>query len=113
MNIGVSYQPFRRTTLSFDLRNLTEDQRKSVREVHVGVEQTIFSILAIRGGYYQERFTANPTFSGGIALFDSNLLFSADNQFDHPQFVLNYSLVYQKVDHRIFRWHALSVLIRI
>lgn len=113
MNIGISYQPLTSTTISFDLRNLTEEQRKSVREAHLGLEQRIFSIFAIRGGYFQERFTDNRTFSGGVALFDSNLLFSKDNRFKHTQFMVNYSFVHQKKDNQILKWHILSLLIRI
>ena len=43
MNVGISYKPTKSTTLSIDLRNLTEDKRKSVREAHFGFEQKIFS----------------------------------------------------------------------
>jgi len=113
MNIGVSYKPLNSTTLSFDLRNLTEEERKSVREAHFGIEQRIFSILAIRGGYFQERFKDSRTFSAGIALFDSNLMFSKDNRFDHSQFMLNYSLVHHRINNQFFNWHVLSLLIRI
>lgn len=113
MNIGVSYKPTTSTTLSFDLRNLTEDDQPNVREAHLGIEQTIFSIFAIRGGLFQERFTRDRTFSGGLGLFDSNLLFSKENHFNHPQFLLNYSFLYQKRDSHPFRWHVLSILFRI
>lgn len=113
MNIGVSYQPTATTTLSFDLRNLTEDSRKGVREAHLGFEQNLFSILAIRGGYFKERFADTHTFSAGIGLIDSNLLFANDNLFNHAQFILNYSFIYQKNKQQIFNWHVLSLLIRI
>jgi len=113
MNIGISYKPTTSTTFSFDLRNLTEDNRKSVREVHLGFEQQVFSILAFRGGYFQERFAEMRTFSAGIGLFDSNLMFADDNDYNHSQFMLNYSLVYQKNKSQVFYWHVLSLLIRI
>jgi len=113
MNIGISYKPTSSTTLSFDLRNLTEDNRKGVREAHLGFEQNIFSILSIRGGYFKERFADVHTFSGGIGLIDSNLMFADDNHFNHSQFLLNYSFLYQKTKNQFFRWHVLSLLIRI
>ena len=113
MNIGVSFKPTTSTTLSFDLRNLTEDKRKSVREAHLGFEQNIFSILSIRGGYFKERFADVHTFSGGIGLIDSNLMFADDNHFNHSQFILNYSFLYQQTKNQFFRWHVLSLLIRI
>lgn len=113
MNIGISYRPTTSTTFSLDLRNLTEDDRKNVREVHLGLEQKILSILAIRGGYFKERFADTQTFSGGIGLFDSNLLFADDNHLNHAQFILNYSFVYQKNKTNVINWHVLSLLIRI
>lgn len=113
MNIGISYKPTSSTTLSFDLRNLTEDKRKGVREAHLGFEQNILSILSIRGGYFKERFADVHTFSGGIGLIDSNLMFADDNHFNHSQFILNYSFVYQQNKYQFFRWHVLSLLIRI
>jgi hypothetical protein len=113
MNIGISYKPTTTTTLSLDLRNLTEDNRRSVREMHLGFEQKVISILAIRGGYFQERFADTRTFSGGIGLFDSNLMFSDINRFNHSQFILNYSFIYQKSKNQVFNWHVLSLLIRI
>jgi len=113
MNIGISYKPTTSTTVSFDLRNLTEDDRKGVRETHLGFEQKIYSLLAIRGGYFQERFAGIRMFSGGLGLFDSNLMFSNDNRFNHSQFMLNYTFVYEKNKNQIFNWHILSLLIRI
>ncbi len=113
MNISISYKPTTSATLSLDLRNLTEDDRKGVREAHLGFEQNLFSILAIRGGYFKERFTDTHTFSAGIGLMDSNLIFADDNHFNHSQFMVNYALVYQKNKYDIFHWHVLSVLIRI
>jgi hypothetical protein len=113
MNIGISYRPTSSTTLSFDLRNLTEDNRKGVREAHLGFEQNLFSILSLRGGYFKERFADVHTFSGGIGLIDFNLMFADDNHFDHSQFLLNYSFIYQKTKIQFFRWHVLSLLIRI
>ena len=113
MNIGVSYKPTSNTTLSFDLRNLTEDRRKGVRETHLGFEQNIFSIISIRGGYFKERFADVHTFSGGIGLIDSNLMYADDNHFNHSQFMLNYSFLYQQTKDQFFRWHVLSLLIRI
>jgi len=113
MNIGISYRLTSSTTVSFDLRNLTEDDRNNVREAHFGFEQRAFSIFAIRGGYFQEKFTRRQTFSGGIGLVDSNLFFKTENRFDHSQFMLNYSFVYQKDHSRDSIWHVLSLLIRI
>ncbi len=113
MNIGISYKPTTSTILSLDIRNLTEDDRKNVREAHWGVEQRIFNILAIRAGYFKERFADTHTLSGGIGLFDSNLLFADDNHLNHSQYLLNYSFLYEQNKIQKFRWHVLSLIIRI
>ena len=113
MNIGVSYRPTSSTLLAFDFRNLTEDKRKAVREAHFGFEQNVFSIIALRGGYYKERFSDNHVFSGGIGIIDSNLFFQKQNRFSHSQFLLNYSFVYQKMENEELNWHVLSLFIRL
>jgi len=113
MNIGISYRPTASTTLTLDIRNLTEDNRKGVREAHLGFEQNLFAILSLRGGYFKERFADIHTFSGGIGLIDSNLIFADDHHFNHAQFMLNYSFIYQQTKIQFFRWHVLSLLIRI
>ncbi|MDZ7264232.1 MAG: hypothetical protein ONB16_06575 [candidate division KSB1 bacterium] len=113
MNIGIAFRPTPQTTIAFDLRNLTEDERKAVREAHFGVEQNLLSILALRAGFSQERFTALQTYSVGIGLVDSNLFFSSENKLDHPQWLLNYALIYQKNASSRLYWHSLSLLIRL
>ncbi|MFZ5518304.1 MAG: hypothetical protein ACOY90_16840 [Candidatus Zhuqueibacterota bacterium] len=113
MNIGVTYRPTSSTLLAFDFRNLTEDSRKTVREAHFGFEQNIFSIIALRGGYYKERFSNNHVFSGGVGIVDSNLFFNKQNRFNHAQFLLNYSFVFQKKENDDMNWHVLSLYIRL
>ncbi len=113
MNIGIAYQPWSNATVSLDIRNLTEDNRKAVREIHIGLEQNFFSVFAIRTGFFQERFTSVQMFSIGAGLIDSNIFFADDNKFARPQFVLNYAFLYQDEPARIARWHVLSMLIRI
>lgn len=113
MNIGVSYRPTTSTTLSLDLRNLTEDDRKNVRESHWGIEQRIFNVLALRAGYFKERFSDTHTFSFGVGILDSNLFFADDNHLNHSQYILNYSFLSEHNKIQITRWHVLSLLIRI
>jgi hypothetical protein len=113
MNIGVAYRPFSGTIFSLDIKNLTEEQQNNVREAHFGFEQNIFLIMAIRCGYFQEKFSNHRTYSAGFALFDSNLIFSKERQFYHPQFILNYSFIHQKKDTELLNWHVLSFVVRI
>ncbi len=113
INVGFSYYPFNSTTISIDLRNLTEEKGKSVPEAHFGLEQRLFSIIALRAGYFQERDTPKRTISAGVGLIDSNLLFSKENKFQQSHFMLNYSLVNQFEAGNDVRWHVVSLLLRL
>jgi len=113
INVGLSYRPFTSTILSMDLRNLTEEKGKSMVEAHVGVEQRLFSLLALRAGFHDERVVPNRTISVGIGLIDSNLLFSQKNQFAQPHFLMNYSFVFRKEASEVFRYHLVTFSIRI
>jgi len=108
MNVGMSYNLFKGTTLALDVRNLTEENKDNVREFHFGFEQRIFNILALRGGYFKERFTDNETFSAGIGLIDSNIFFSGDDKFNHHDYMINYSFVHDESR----EWHMFSFLWR-
>jgi len=112
VNIGVSYQPFKGTLLSIDIRNLGEEGSEVVREFHFGLEQVILSHVAIRGGYFSKGGGDN-VFSGGIGLLDWNTIFDSENVFSHPNFVLNYAFVYEKTGMVNDRRHFLSFLIRL
>lgn len=113
MNIGISYRPTSSTIFSIDIRNLTEEKKENVRELHIGLEQSIFSIAALRIGYFKERFTPHNNYSIGVGILDSNLLFKEKNQFNHHDFIINYSFVYQETKDRFLRWHFFSLLLRI
>ncbi|MBN1154030.1 hypothetical protein JXB12_03835 [candidate division KSB1 bacterium] len=106
MNIGVSYKILPGTMIAVDIRNLTEEIKENVRELHLGLEQRIFRIVAIRGGYYKKRFSDEEIYSAGIGLFDSNLLFSEENRFNHHNFMIDYSFVYEQEN----RWHLFSLV---
>jgi len=113
MNIGVSYTPFRNTIFSVDVRNLTEDNKENVREVHIGLEQSIDNALAIRLGYFQEKFLPpRRIYSCGIGLFDANLFRKKQHHFDHHHFIMNYTFLYQETAmKKPNHWHLFSLLI--
>ena len=112
VNVGLSYYPFKSTTLSLDLRNITEEKGKSVIEIRSGFEQRFFSIIALRAGYFRERFSDLKQTSAGIGLIDSNLFFSQNGKFAHSPFLINYAFVQEKRKSTIKRWHVLSLEIR-
>ena len=113
MNVGISYNPLPGTILSIDVRNLTEEKKENSREFHFGFEQNIFSLAAIRGGYFKERFNNSNYYSFGIGLIDSNLLFKKFNRFFHHDFIINYAFIYQEKKYEFSRCHFFSLLFRI
>jgi len=112
VNLGVSYQPFKGTLISLDVRNLGEEGSEVVREFHFGLEQVMFSHVAIRGGYFFKGDGDN-VISGGIGLFDWNTIFDLEDTFSHRNFVLNYAFVYEETGVINDRRHFLSFLLRL
>jgi hypothetical protein len=112
VNIGASYSPFPGTSLALDLRNLGEEGGVAAREVHSGIEQILFSHLALRAGFFRKDNDYN-TFSFGVGLFDGNYLFRPEKRFDHRNFLLNYSLVYEKAPFEHKRWHFLTFMLKV
>jgi len=113
MNIGLSLKPISSMIFSVDVRNLTEENKNNVREFHIGFEQSLFKIAAIRLGYYRERFTSYKNYSFGVGLIDTNLFFRDRNQFDHNDFLFNYGFVYKEGIVNFERWHFFSFIFRI
>jgi len=112
INAGISYHPLKNSTLAVDLRNLTEEKGKSTFEAHFGLEQRIFSLVALRAGFFRERPSNHQMISAGIGLIDSNLLFSKENQFSQPHFMLNYAFAQKKETNQVYNWHLISLSLR-
>ncbi|HEX9934014.1 MAG TPA: hypothetical protein VGB38_02355, partial [bacterium] len=66
LNVGVSYKPWTFALLSFDIRNVSDEEQSSVREPHMGVELVPFRHLALRGGYARTTDGKQETFSCGV-----------------------------------------------
>ena len=112
VNFGVSYEPDTRTLLSADIRNLTEEERRITREVHLGAERVLFSQVALRVGYYRKKIDRKNVFSCGLGLMDGNHWVEQGNQFGHPNFCFNYAFVYDSGPDGPQRWHFASLIIR-
>ncbi|MBN1350086.1 hypothetical protein JXJ21_11795 [candidate division KSB1 bacterium] len=112
INLGLAYEPFSNTLLSCDIRNLNQIENWDTFEIHAGVEQTVFSLLALRGGYFQTQ-TQHQCFSTGIGLIDSNHFVKSANKFGHNSFLFNYSLVFEKTEQQSARWHFFSFILRL
>jgi hypothetical protein len=112
INAGISYQPLKNSTLAVDLRNLTEEKGKSTFEAHFGLEQRVFSLVALRAGFFNERPSNHPMISAGIGLIDSNLLFSKENQFSQSHFMLNYTFAQKREVNKVYNWYLISLSFR-
>jgi len=108
INVGISYYPLSSTTLSMDLRNLTEEKGKSVIELRFGAEQRVFSLFALRGGYFKERFSDLEQISAGIGMIDANLFFPRKSKLQHSPFVLNYAFVLERTKTASAHWHVVT-----
>ena len=112
VNIGASYRFPTQTLLSVDLRNLGEEQAEALRELHFGIEQTLWSHLAIRGGFFNQKGGTN-VYSFGVSLLNGTKLWRKDPAIEYENFYLNYAFVLEKGPERDTRWHFFHLLIRI
>ena len=111
VNVGISFKPFRGTTASLDVRNISEETKPASRELHFGIKQRIGNFVGLRGGFFQENETHQKYFSAGVGLFGANLLRPGRSKFDNPDFLLNYSYVISKDNKRCGdQWHLFSLL---
>lgn len=113
INLGVSYKAPSGTLVAMDIRNLGEETRLPVRELHFGVEQKVFSWLALRGGYYQDRIDSRNRFSAGIGLLDQNLWRPARKQLQETDWALQYGISFGKQNTQNVYNHAFTFLLRL
>lgn len=114
VNVGISYKLFRSNLLTLDIRNISEENKTAVREVHIGLEQRLWRHLAVRGGFFKKKWSPDRFYSLGIGLVNLNLFRSFARQFDYPQFLCNYGMVvrWNKVDNKGKEyWHMVSLLL--
>ena len=113
LNIGVSYSPWKRLTMALDIRNVSDDGKKVVREPHAGIEVNPFQFISFRGGYYREWEGDEETFSIGIGLHKWETVYSPDRVFTDPSLRLDASLLWQHHSGEISRWFIMSCFIKI
>lgn len=112
VNFGVSYHFLRNTLFSFEVRNISNEEKWDNRELHFGAEQTILGHLGIRMGYFREHNHNHDYFSAGIGLLDQNKFNPSENEFNYSDFLINYCLVVQTGNGLSDKWHLLTCLIR-
>ncbi|OGC00301.1 hypothetical protein A2V82_11545 [candidate division KSB1 bacterium RBG_16_48_16] len=91
INIGISYKPIDQWLLALDIRNASDDQKPVQRELHVGTELSLGSLLAIRSGMYRIARDKN-VYSVGLGVLPADLLYGLKKYFHQNEFLLNYSL---------------------
>ena len=112
INVGISIKPFNSLSFSLDSYNVSEDNAKITRELHVGSEFVPGKLLALRAGFFREQDTKNDVYSVGLGLIDNNLFRSTDDSFSSHDFALNYGLQLKKLENIIYYQHYLTFLLR-
>lgn len=112
VNFGVSYLFLRNTLFSFEVRNISNEEKWNNRELHFGAEHSIFTHFAIRLGYFREHYQNHDYFSAGIGLLNLNKLKPDENELNYSDFLINYGLVRQTGNGLNDTWHLLTCLIR-
>ena len=113
INLGIAYKTPFGMLLAFDVRNLGEESRRPVREVHVGIEQRFLPWLALRGGYFYDRILQCKLLSAGVGLIDQNLWRHARTQLQEPDWSVQYGVRLEKQDTKDAYYHALTFLVRL
>jgi len=115
ISAGFSYYFTNSTVMSIDLRNLNEDDIKSfgLRELHFGIEKSLFGHLSLRSGYFRvaekDNENRSDVFSLGLSLLNMNMFTpeTDENVLEKP--LLSYSFLLEKGEFRKFYWHFLTI----
>ncbi len=112
INVGIMIKPFSSLSFSLDSYNVSEDNAKITRELHVGTEFVPGEFAAFRAGFYREQDTEIDVYSAGLGLIDNNFFHSTDDSFSSHNFALNYGLKVKKVNNNLYYQHYLTFLLR-
>ncbi|MBN2410885.1 hypothetical protein JXQ31_04275 [candidate division KSB1 bacterium] len=112
INVGILIKPFRFLSFSLDSYNVSEDNAKITREIHVGTEFVPAGFTAFRAGFYREQDTEIDVYSVGLGLIDNNSFHSTDDSFSSHNFAFNYGLQVKKVENNLYYQHYLTFLLR-
>jgi len=107
IHIGLTYSPWKKTLLALDVRNINSEASKNSREIHLGMEQRVGSIIAIRTGYFHPD-SENHVFSAGIGLLADNIFFKKYQHFLPPHFLLDYTFLLEREKSIDSMWHFFS-----
>lgn len=114
LNLGLSRDWGRRATLSLDIRNLSDEGKPTVREVHAGAEVVPWGHLALRAGFWRQAEKGKTHLSLGFGLIDRNRFVSVNRQLGERSFALDYAAcVVGSEDGRLQFDHFVTCLLRL
>ncbi len=113
LNIGVSYRPWEIFTVAWDIRNVSDEEKKVVREPHIGFEFSPFPFVSLRAGYYGEWEGDEKTYSIGIGLHNWESISSMDRVYTDPPLRLDAAWLWQHHSGGINKWFVLSCILKI
>jgi hypothetical protein len=112
INIGLAFKLSPGTQVSFDLRNITDENQPAFLEPHFGVEQIINRHIALRGGGFVFTDSNRKMLSTGIGLLDWNYLFRWSRRFIVPNYAVQYGAAFEFTNHLDRVWHSLTCCLR-
>jgi hypothetical protein len=110
VNIGVAYHLLANNTISLDVRNMSEENRSTTREWHVGLEQGFWKHIYLRSGFYRDQRKNENHFSFGAGLVNLNFARHGVRKFVIPVLAVNYALRLNRKDGTTTRTHFLSLI---
>ena len=120
INAGLAIKPFNSLSFSLDSYNVSEENAKITREIHVGAEFIPGKLMALRAGFpvqdigfFREQDTEIDVYSFGLGLIDNNIFRSTDDSFTSHDFAINYGLQMKKLENNYYYQHYLTFLLRL
>lgn len=110
LNVGFSYSPVNSIHLSFDVRNVSDENKIAAGEPHFGLELIPWKHICFRGGYYKMDNTE--VYSFGVGLLNENFFLPVDKRFNHNEFILNTAFIWEKNSIICSKWFLLSCVVR-
>jgi len=112
VNIGSAVRLSSTTQASFDLRNITDENKIAFLEPHFGLEQAIHPHLTLRGGGALMSESDHKVISGGIAVFDWNQVLRFNRRLEVPNYAVQYGIALEYGDRLQKIYHTLTLCIR-
>ncbi len=111
INVGIQFT-VENLAVNLDVRNVSDEEKHNIREVHTGLEYNILNVTSLRCGYYYEQENDTHVYSAGFGLLNNNFLHSIEDSFINNDFAINYGIQYRKGPLNNIYYHYLGFLLR-